>query len=609
MNKITQDAWGSRIGLILAMAGNAVGLGNFLRFPVQAIQNGGGAFIIPYLVCFLMLGLPLLFIEWSVGRYGGKYGHHTTPLTFQRMNRARFWKYIGVFGIFSNIAIASYYCYIESWTMSYVYHSAVGTFNGMDQHQVSGFFSGYLDIYTSTTGVPFEAVIFFIACLALNIWILSKGLSGGVEKAAKIGMPLLIVFGIFLAIKGVFLKAGSEGAVYDGTLGLDFLWTPQFDSLSNPKVWLAAAGQIFFTLSLGQGSVQCYASYLKKKDDIALNSMSAGWMNEFVEVVLGSAIIIPISIGYLGIERVVELTGLGGLGLGFRTMPFLFTQWGPVIGVVAGVAFFGLLFFAGITSSLAMGTPVMSFLKDEFGFSRRKAALGFGLIILVMGLPTVLFFEKGVFDEYDYWGGTVSLVTFALLEAILFSWVFGIKKGWKEITAGADIKVWPVFKPIIKWVTPLMLLAVFTGSLIRPANDDWSTIGTDKWELHKESIIGQLSHKGLSYNSDYFADFFYSEKAGVVDTIYRNGNRYYLNILTFGNEKERSVTTYKFSASHTPLVGRGDHVKPGDAVYSGNVINNVFFIDASRFLLLTLFVVICVMVYIAYKKRKKEGTI
>jgi len=338
------EAWGSRVGLILAMAGNAVGLGNFLRFPMQAVQNGGGAFIIPYLVCFLLMGIPLLFVEWTSGRYGGQFGHHTTPFAFHKMNNRWIWKYIGVFGIFSNLSIAAYYCYIESWTMSWTIHSAAGTFNGMSQNAVSDFFTNYLDITTTTTGIPYEAVIFYVLCLALNVWILSRGLSGGVEKAAKIMMPLLIVFGIFLAIKGVTLRAGEAGALFDGTVGLNFLWTPQYSSLTNPKVWLAAAGQIFFTLSLGQGSVQCYASYVKKKDDIVLNSMSAGWMNEFVEVVLGSAIIIPIAIGYFGLDKVMELTQLGGLGLGFRVMPFLFEQWGPILSVLAGVSFFGLLF-------------------------------------------------------------------------------------------------------------------------------------------------------------------------------------------------------------------------------------------------------------------------
>ncbi|HPB26267.1 MAG TPA: sodium-dependent transporter [Bacteroidales bacterium] len=597
--------WGSRVGLILAMAGNAVGLGNFLRFPVQAVQNGGGAFIIPYLVCFLLMGVPLLFIEWSIGRFGGQFGHHTTPFAFARMSKARMWKYIGVFGIFSNITIASYYCYIESWTMSYVYHSAVGTFAGMDQNSVAAFFDDYLNVFTSTTGIPFEAIVFFVVCLVLNTWVLSRGLSGGVEKAAKIGMPLLIVFGIFLAVKAIFLKAGQDGAVYDGTVGLNFLWTPQFDSLANPKVWLAAAGQIFFTLSLGQGSVQCYAAYVKKKDDIALNAMSAGWMNEFVEVVLGSAIIIPISIGYLGIDRVVELTSFGGLGLGFRTMPFLFQQWGPLLAAVAGVAFFGLLFFAGITSTLAMGTPVMSFLIDEFNWRRSRAAMGFGFSVLLLGLPTVVFFKKGVFDEYDYWAGTVSLVVFAMFEAILFAWVFGMKKGWQEITDGADIKVPAIFKYILKFVTPVILILVFVTSLIRPANDDWSKVSITGWEVHPESIIAKIRNDHIGPNCEYFTDTYYAETAGVVDSVYTSEEK---NVVAVVKE-DQSVKMYETAMTNSVVVKKGDRVDAGVALFSGSFINNVFYVDMSRLLLVALFLSICVLIFVAYRKRKKEGTI
>lgn len=464
-----KENWGSRVGLILAMAGNAVGLGNFLRFPVQAIQNGGGAFIIPYLICFLFMGIPLLWIEWSMGRFGGKSGNHSTPFILDSMDKRSFWKYIGVFGIFTNIAVAAYYCYIESWTLSYIYHSVVGSFSLETPEQVAAFFGDYVSLKTM------EPIFFWVACLLLNTWILSKGLSGGVEKVAKVGMPLLILFGMVLAFLGVTLKAGSQGAIYDGTVGLNFLWTPDFSTIWAPKVWLAAAGQIFFTLSVGMGSIQCYASYVKPKDDIALNAMSAGWMNEFVEVVLGSAIIIPISIGYLGIDKVVELTKSGGLGLGFKTLPYLFQQWGPTLAALAGVMWFGLLFFAGITSSLAMGTPWMGFLEDEFSWSRTKSAWSFGLIVFLLGLPCVIFFNEGVFDEFDYWAGTVSLVVFALVEVILFAWVFGIDKGWNEITEGSDMNVPIMYKYVIKFVTPVFLLYVFIASL----PDIWSKITTE----------------------------------------------------------------------------------------------------------------------------------
>ncbi len=495
------ESWGTRVGLILAMAGNAVGLGNFLRFPVQAVNNGGGAFIIPYLVCFLLMGIPLLWIEWSMGRFGGRSNNHSTPFILDTMTKRSFWKYFGVFGIFTNIAVAAYYCYIESWTMSYVYHSIVGTFDGLSQTQVAQFFTSYVDIGVSTTGIPYEAVIFYILCLGLNTWILSRGLAG-VEKAAKIGMPLLILFGVFLALRGLTLGtsgASAEVPTASAWDGLNFLWTPQFDSLSNPKVWLAAAGQIFFTLSVGMGTIHCYAAYVRSKDDIALNAVSAGFMNEFVEVVLGSLIVIPIAAGYLGLDWVKENAGFG---MAFQTMPFLFEKWGPVLSAVAGVMWFGLLFFAGITSSLAMGTPWMGFMRDEFGWGRMKGALSFGAIVLVLGLPTVIFFQEGVFDEYDYWAGTVALVVFALAETVLFAWVFGMDKGWKELMSGSDLQVPTIYKFIIKYITPAMLLVVFLGALFTPANNEWTVAFQDLfsgngWALDNSSIIKTIANTGL----------------------------------------------------------------------------------------------------------------
>ncbi|MDO9511971.1 MAG: sodium-dependent transporter [Bacteroidales bacterium] len=606
--RLVTESWGTRVGLVLAMAGNAVGFGNFLRFPVQAVQNGGGAFIIPYLISLVILGLPLLLIEWSSGRWGGKHGHHSTPFILHSLNSKALWKYVGVFGIFCNVAIASYYCYIESWTMSYIYHSIAGTFNGLDQHQTAGFFENYLDVTTSTTGIPFEGIIFYVFCLALNTWILSKGLSGGVEKASKIGVPLLIFFGIFLAIRGITMKAGSQGAIFDGFEGLNFLWTPQFDSLTNPKVWLAAAGQIFFTLSVGMGSIQCYASYLKEKDDIAANAMSAGFMNEFVEIVLGSSIIIPISVGYLGIDRVVELTGLGGLGLAFRTMPFLFEQWGAILSAVAGAAFFGLLFFAGITSSLAMGTPVLGFMKDEFKWPRERSALAFGILVLILGLPTVFFFQQGVFDEYDYWAGTVSLVVFAMLEAILFAWFYGADKGWAEIQKGADIKIPGIFRYLIKYVTPVVLIIVFFGSLIRPVADDWSKISIRGWELHNESILGQIMHKGIGPNNTYFADTLYSENAGVVDSVFIMRKKNFVRVSPEGLNTDFSKK-YRYTEEQELLVKVGDRIDVGTPIIKGEITNRLMYIDLARGILLTVFAGIALLVFIAYRKRKREKNI
>lgn len=457
MTNQTSTGWGSRIGLILAMAGNAVGLGNFLRFPAQAIENGGGAFIIPYLVCFLLMGLPLLFVEWGMGRYGGRYGQHSTPFIFDVLGKASYWKYFGVFGIFTNIAVAAFYCYLESWALSWAYHSVAGTFNGMTQANLQAFFTNYIELGTA------QPVVFWVICLVLNTVILSRGISGGVEKVAKIGMPLLLLFGVILAVTGITLEAEPGGAINDGLVGLNYLWSPDFSSIWSFKVWVAAAGQIFFTLSLGMGSIHCYASYLKEKEDIALNAMTAGWMNEFVEVVLGSAIIIPISVGFLGIDAISEMvSGGSGLGIGFAVLPQLFSSWGW-FGTLSGLMWFGLLFFAGITSSMAMGTPLIGFMRDNFAWKDKQGAYLFGILIFIFGIPTVL--SQDAFNEYDYWAGTVSLVVFAMVEIVLFAWVLGMDKAWDEITRGADIKVPLVFKYIIKYVSPVFLIIVFVGAL------------------------------------------------------------------------------------------------------------------------------------------------
>lgn len=502
-----KEGWGSRLGLILAMAGNAVGLGNFLRFPVQAIQNGGGTFIIPYFVSFLLMGIPLLWIEWSMGRFGGVKGFHSTPFILGSMGKNRMWKYVGTFAIFTNLGIISYYTYIESWTLTYTLKSIFQSFQGMNIHQVGAAFDQYAGVHGTLTdnkldiNVPSWGLVAFFVTLTINIYILSKGLSNGIEKVAKIAMPLLILFGVFLAIRGITL--GHTGmpdcSTCNSQSGLNFLWNPDFSSLSNPKIWLAAAGQIFFTLSVGMGTIHCYAAYLKKNDDVALNAMSAGWMNEFVEIVLGASIVIPIAVGYMGLDWVKENAGFM---MAFKTMPYLFNQWGPILATLSGLAWFGLLFFAGITSSLAMGTPFIGFVQDEFGWSRKKGALILGILIMILALPTIFFFEYGVFDEYDYWTGTVALVVFALAEVILFSWVFGLKKGWKEITRGADIKVPLFYKFIIKWVTPTFILVIFITALVKPLNgelSDWQlafhqlfTQGT--WPWANDSIIAQLFH-------------------------------------------------------------------------------------------------------------------
>lgn len=493
-----KERWASRVGLVLAMAGNAVGLGNFLRFPAQAAQNGGGAFILPYLVSFVLMGIPLLWIEWAIGRHGGRFGHHSAPGMLDRLGPYGWLKYVGIFGLFTNLTVAAYYCYIESWTLAYVFHSVKGTF----AHTApTDFFDRYVGRHeTSLFALPPEALLWFALTLALNVWILSRGLARGIELAAKIGMPLLILFGIILAVRGLTLGPGDANVKQSALEGLNFVWNPDPQGLLNPRTWLAAAGQIFFTLSVGMGSIHCYAAYVRERDDIALNAAAAGWTNEFCEVVLGGTILIPIATAYLGLEAVqAATTGGSGFDLGFKSLPTLFNNWGA-FAPVAGALWFGLLFFAGITSSLAMGQPVMAFFEDEFGVPRRRAAIGFGLATFALGGYCVWLFPGGAFDEFDFWSGTFSLVVFALLESVIFAWIFGIERGWEEITRGADMRVPRIFRFVIRYVTPGFLLVIFLASLVKPEGE-WSAafgslVSGGGWPFAPDSVIGKILHAG-----------------------------------------------------------------------------------------------------------------
>ena len=524
------EHWGTRVGLVLAVAGNAVGLGNFLRFPAQAAQNGGGAFLIPYLVCFLLMGLPLLWVEWAIGRHGGQFGHHSAPGMLDKLGTAHWLKYVGVFGLFTNLCIAAYYIYIESWALAYVFHSFVGTFRDIAP---TAFFNNFVGAdHESIFYMPREALFWFLLTLALNSFILSRGLARGIEIAALIGMPLLVLFGIILAIRALTLPMDSPGIVQSPLVGLNFVWEPDLGGLGNPKTWLAAAGQVFFTLSVGMGSIHCYASYLRKNQDIAANAMAAGWTNEFVEVILGSSIILPIATAYLGLEAVQQATAGGsGFSLGFLALPTLFNNWGW-FAPLAGAFWFGLLFFAAITSSLAMGQPILAFLEDEYDWPRVKAAIAFGVCSLFLGLVCVWLYPGGAFDEFDFWTGTFSLVVFALCEAIIFNWIFGVDRAWEEITRGADLKIPQLFRFVIHYVTPAFLLVVFVGSLISPESGNWvaafhSLLSGNGWPFAADSVIGKIFHVGSDYR--WFDDAGHATRDLVMD-----GTRVLLSLVFFG---------------------------------------------------------------------------
>ncbi|MEO0145521.1 MAG: sodium-dependent transporter [candidate division WOR-3 bacterium] len=464
-----REHWGSNIGLILAMAGNAVGLGNFLRFPVQAAKNGGGAFMIPYFVSFLLIGLPLMWVEWIIGRRAGVLGHGSTPGAYESVWRHPIAKYLGIMGILFPLVIVTYYNYIESWCLGYSILSLLGqmpSLPGLADTSVaqvlkpfSDFLSGYMNAKTLMGGqvvIPsLPAYLFFLFTFILNIAILALGVQKGIENLAKFAMPALFIMAASLVVR-VFTLGAPISPDQTPLSGLAFLWEPQWSALLRPSVWLAAAGQIFFTLSLGFGAIITYASYLDEKDDIALNGLATASANEFAEVILGGSIAIPAAVVFFGVVGAQEIARGGSFNLGFVTMPAIFSS--IPFGWVFSAFWFGLLFFAGITSSVALSQPVIAFLQDEYGFSKLRSALTLGVFLLIFThIPIML---RGAMDEMDFWAGTFGLVLGATFEVIILMWFFGSDMAWEELHKGSLIKVPRLFMYIAKFVTPLLLIII-----------------------------------------------------------------------------------------------------------------------------------------------------
>jgi SNF family Na+-dependent transporter len=457
-----RDKWSSKLGIVLAVAGSAVGLGNFLRFPGIAAQNGGGAFMIPYFISFLLLGLPLMWVEWTIGRFGGGFEHSTAPGMFHSMwRKSRFIKYFGVIGIFGPVVIFSYYTYIESWLLGYSVFSVIGSYATLtDSQSMTAFLEGYQGVESNQyfdSIVP--AYLFFLVTFFINIIVVSFGISRGIERFCKWALPLLLIIAVILV--GRVLTLGTPDPSFperNVSNGLGFLWNPDWAALANAQVWLEAAGQIFFTLSVGFGVILTYASYLSKKDDVALSGLTAAATNEMTEVVLGASLIIPAAFAFLGQAGVQKVAEEGLFNLGFVTVPLLLQNM--AFGQFFGFLWFFLLFIAGVTSSISLASPAIAFLEDEFNLTRKEASIIFAVVTFALCQPAIFFFGNGVVGEMDFWGVSVCLVIFATVEVILFGWVYGMDKAWAELHTGSDIKIPKVYRFIIKYITPVMLIAI-----------------------------------------------------------------------------------------------------------------------------------------------------
>ncbi|MBI4565499.1 MAG: sodium-dependent transporter [Planctomycetes bacterium] len=467
-----KQEWGTRFGVILAVAGSAVGLGNFLRFPGQAAANGGGAFMIPYFCALLFLGIPICWAEWTMGRYGGRRGFHSAPSILGIIGRGSAPRYLGVFGVLIPLAVSFYYTYIEAWCLGYAWHYLTGGI-GVDAGTpvseqtatAADFFADFVGLnqHGVIAGGSIQTLVFWLITFAVNILLVYRGISKGIEKFCSYAMPAMAICAVFVLIRVLTLGTPDPKAPDQNVVnGLGYMWNPDFKALTNAQTWLAAAGQIFFSLSVGFGVIINYASYMKKKDDVVLSGLTASATNELFEVGFGGLITLTAAFVFLGLSGTIAAVQGGTFGLGFQTLPVVFAHM--PFGNVIGAIWFFMLFLAAITSSISMYQPSLAFFQETLGWTR-KAATTLMVSICVIGSFLVMYFSKGAIflGTIDDWVGTLMIFILAMVEIICFSWIFGIERGLKEAHLGAHIQIPYLFRFVMKYIAPVYLLVVFAA--------------------------------------------------------------------------------------------------------------------------------------------------
>ena len=417
-----REQWGSRLGFILAASGSAVGLGNIWKYPHMAGQNGGAAFTIVYLICILIVGLPILLGELAIGR-----NTQLSPVgAFNRLVKKSNWKWVGFLGVGSAFVILSFYGVVGGWTLRYTIYSLLGGFESLSGNpEVSG------DVFNSFISNSINPILWQLLFMSVCIGIIIKGVKSGIEEGAKIMMPLIVVILGVLVVRGLTLEGGSEG--------LTFLFKPKFSDLT-PSSIVLALGHAFFTLSLGMGTMITYGSYLDKKQNL-INS--AIWV-----ILLDTAIAMLAGTAIFTIVFAMGADPSAGAGLIFVVLPTIFPQIGG--GLVWGTLFFLILFMAALTSAISILEVITAYFIDEKGWPRQKATLLFGGVITLVGIFCSLslgsinitdIFDITFFDFLDELSSKYMLPIGGALTAIfiLNKWTVGsfldeIKIGMESLT-------------------------------------------------------------------------------------------------------------------------------------------------------------------------------
>ena len=413
-----REQWGSKLGFILAASGSAVGIGNIWKYPHMAGENGGAAFTIVYLACILVVGLSIVVAEFVIGRKT-----QLSPVgAFETLAPNTNWKWVGYLGVASAFVILSYYGVVGGWILKYIINSISGGFSSLagNPDAAGDTFNGFI---TSSYGPLFYQLIF----MGLTIFVIIRGVKGGIEKWSKIMMPLIVVLLGVLAVRGMTLEGGMKG--------ISFLFNPRFEDLTASAIVLAL-GHSFFTVSLGMGTMITYGSYLDKKQNLMNSALWVLFLDTAIAMLAGVAIFTTVfALGANPAE---------GPGLIFVVLPTVFAQLTG--GTIWGTMFFILLFMAALTSAISILEVVTAYFIDQMGWSRKKATIQFGALITVVGAFCSLSLGGGVnisgflgmsfFDVMDYLSSKYMLPIGGMLTAIFILKKWGIGEYMKELRTG-----------------------------------------------------------------------------------------------------------------------------------------------------------------------------
>ncbi len=440
-----RDQFASKLGFILAAAGSAVGLGNIWRFPYMAGKNGGGAFVLFYLVCVIVIGFGLMLAEFVIGRHT----QLSSVDAFKKLDK-RF-TFVGAIGVLAAFIIMGYYPVVGGWSVAYIFKTILGQFS-TDPATMEGIFGS---LATGIASPIFWTAIYLLA----NVVIVAKGISEGIEKASLVMMPTLFILLIILVIRSLTLPGAGEG--------LKYLFVPDFSKMTG-DVMLAALGQAFFSLSLGMGCMITYASYLDKKENLVESATIVPIMDTGVALLSG-LVIIPATVA-LGFD-------LGqGPGLVFVTVPAIFATMGPVVGRIFGLIFFILLSLAALSSSLSLLEVVVSYLIDNRGWERKKAVAVTSIVLFIICIVASLsmgplsgftIIGMNFFDLLDWFANAILLPIGGIFITLYVGWLMGKDRVRAEVTNDGTVKfaLFEVWMFLCKFVIPAIITLVLLSGI------------------------------------------------------------------------------------------------------------------------------------------------